>query len=160
MKMKQVCVVVLMSLVARGALAEEINDSAAKVSFHVPAGWVKDNSGGMLALGTSQGDVMIRITRMPAKDLKAAAKKIEGDLKNTVQKAKKGKTKAVKINGLPASITEGSGIMGGKPVKLALIALLTPTDKAFVIVGVVLAETYAARKAELDAFVGGIKPLP
>ena len=57
-------------------------------------------------------------------------------------------------------MTEGSGVIAGKPVKVALLTVLTNTDKAFVIVGVVLADSFKARKPELDAFLTGIKPMP
>jgi predicted Zn-dependent protease len=162
MKKTSLVMLVLASMaVGASARADTKIHKAAQVSVDVPAGWKfqapDDNT---MVLLDPKEDVLFRLIVIDAGDLEKAMKITDAQVKQVAQDVKwDDKGKPTKLNGMDAMTLEGKGTIKGKPVDLGVLIVQTPSKKVLMVLGLIDHAKMDAHKAEVQGFLGSIKPV-
>lgn len=161
------CSILLSFLLVLGlvtpALAGDIaGPPGSGVQVFVPDGWKTTATGtaseGVLLAMQPSEEAMLVYALADGKDLAKAIKGLDGFLGKFITDGKMSKAGKVKINGMSALASKGTGKVEGKAVSIAVFIVQTPTGKALFTVGIVDDSKKAAYKATLDQVLAGLKP--
>jgi hypothetical protein len=150
----------VLTLAAPLAHAEVKTFPAAKIQLDVPAGWTADTKESKMMLVDPKNEVRFIIAVTEASDLGKAAAGLDAQLGKvaTDMKWKAEKPAPIKHNGMDGFANKGTAKLNGKDVETAVLVLMTPSGKALLVFGAVLAAKKADHKATVDTFVQSIKP--
>ena len=143
------------------ALADIKVHKGAQVQLDIPESWkVKGGQGSddMILLDANE-DMIIFLRVLDAKDLKQAAKDADAFIMKNVEQVKwNGKAKQDKLNGMTASVSEGTGKFKGADVELGALVVITPSKKPMLVFGVMDHSKSATLQPQINAFLASIKP--
>lgn len=109
------------------ASAETVTLQLSNATVDVPEGWThKDAGNNTMALDEPNKQVNISIISTEGKNLLTVVTNVTAMLKKMMPKLKLDKGKKAAINGNVGKVFVGAGVLGPKPVKVALHVLETP----------------------------------
>lgn len=132
------------------------------VRVYVPDGWKTTTTGtdkdGVLLAMEPREEAMLMYALADAKDLAKAVKGLDAFLGKFITGGKMTKAGKIKLNGMNALASKGTGKVEGKTVAIAVFIVETPTGKALFTVGIVDDAKKDAYKATLDQVIAGLRP--
>jgi len=142
------------------AFADTKTHKASQISFWVPDAWsVESLDGDQLALKDPKDQVGLLLFAIDAKDAKNALAALDQTINKLVTDVKmSGSPKKVSINGMEASVVDGTGKADGKAVELSVLLVKTPTKKFLAIFGALEASKKKAHEADLRKILASLKP--
>jgi hypothetical protein len=141
------------------ASAEVKVHKGAKVQLDIPAEWKVQGKGDDMVLLDKNEDMIIILRVLEAKDLKEAAKAADAFMNKSVDGLKwTGKPQKHDLNGMQATVLEGTGKYKGQDVEVGALIVITPSKKAMLVFGVMDHSKSSTLQPQVDAFLPSIKP--
>jgi hypothetical protein len=113
-------------------------DAAAKIQYEVPAGLTATTQGNITALDEPKKEVGIFIVRSDKDDTQKAMGDLDAVLSSVVKDVKMvGAPQQAKHNGMDAAKVAATCTAGGKPAKLVVLFLKSPSGKVMIVAAVV-----------------------
>lgn len=152
----------VLGLVTNAFAGNQAGPPGSGVNVFVPDGWSITNTGtkkdGVIMAMEPRQEAMLMYALADGKDFNKAVKNLDALLGQFIKGAKMSKAGKLKLNGMSALATKGSGTVDGKAVAIAVFIVETPTGKALFTVGIVDGTKKDAYKATLDQVIANLKP--
>jgi hypothetical protein len=133
----------------------------AKVSIDIPKQWTVDVKDDLIRAASANNEVALVLWVADSPDVKAAVKKLEGQLYSSIQSLRwVDKTKKLKVNKLAGTWVEGVGV-SSRSTQLDVIVFVggpTPTKKGVILFAVVDHDKYEANRSAIQSIFGTLKP--
>ncbi len=141
------------------ASAETVTLQLSNATVDVPEGWThKDAGNNTMALDEPNKQVNISIISTEGKNLLTVVTNVTAMLKKMMPKLKLDKGKKATINGNVGKVFVGTGVLGPKPLKVALHVLETPDHHGLMIISLVEAAKFKAHSKTVAAIIASLKP--
>ncbi len=150
---------ILAAALTQQASAETVTLQLSNATVDVPEGWThKDAGNNTMALDEPNKQVNISIISTEGKNLLTVVTNVTAMLKKMMPKLKLDKGKKAAINGNVGKVFVGAGVLGPKPVKVALHVLETPDHHGLMIISLVEAAKFKAHSKTVAAIIASLKP--
>jgi hypothetical protein len=161
MKMKQIVgALFMLSVLASGAArAEGLKDDAGKIQLEVPHGWGKTQTENVVHLADPKHEVLVSFGVVEAKNLKKTLEDVDKAMRQMTTKLAMGKTGEGSVHGMRVFKVGGEALLNGKPVRVWLLMIETPTKKVAVILTFTNKASFDSHKGELRTIFDSIRPL-
>ncbi|MCO4763279.1 MAG: hypothetical protein KC502_17310 [Myxococcales bacterium] len=123
------CLVLGLLLVATSAQAKDYPHKPAGVTISIPGTWKVDGDDTTLSCVNKDESVGMFFAAVSGQKVEEAAREMKKVVTSAVKKLKMGKETEEKINGMPALIVDGKGVVEGKRVDVSAMLIHTPTGK-------------------------------
>lgn len=145
-----------------GVAAADVHKSkAGKVSIDLPKKWQVTASDELVRATSPDNEVAFVMWVVDSPDLKAALKKLEGELYSSIQGLRwVDKVKKLKVNKLPASWVEGVGVSSRATSLdvLVLVAGPTASKKGVILMAIVDHDKLVANRPTIQSIFRTLKP--
>ena len=146
---------------AGGIAGADIHKSkVAKIQVDIPKKWTVTATDELIRAASANGEVALVVWAVDSSDVKAALKKLEGELYQAVENLKwVDKTKKLTVNKLKGTWVEGVGVSArGTQLDVIVFVAGTPTKKGVILLGVVDHDKYEANRSAIQAIFASLKP--
>lgn len=139
--------------------AEVLPHSSAGVKVTVPDSWDQDIDGDFLAITDPDEEAVIMFIVSEAGQIEEMLEELDSALSEIVTESDMGDAEEVTLNGMPAILSDGTGVAEGEDVQLGVAVIKTPKNKALIVIGLVA--DFAAEKHDrtITQVIRSIKPL-
>jgi hypothetical protein len=152
----------LIVLLAAGVASANVYKlKAGKVSVDIPKKWSVDAKDELLRAASPNNEVALVAWIVDSPDVKAAVKKLEGELYSSIQSLRwVDRTKKLKVNKLKGTWVEGVGV-SSRSTQLDVLVFVggpTPAKNGVILFAVVDHDKYEANRSAIQAIFGTLKP--
>lgn len=152
-------VILAVTGIAGVAGADVYKSKAGKVSIDIPKKWQVMAQDELVRAASPNNDVAVVLWVVESGDVKAALKKLEGELYSAVQSLRwVDRTKKLKVNKVAGTWVEGVGV-SSRSTQLDVIAFIaeTPTKKGVILLAVVDHDKYETNRSAIQSIFGTLK---
>ena len=132
----------------------------AKVSVDIPEKWKVEGDENTLSAESKDGAAALMFMVLEAESLDAALESLDQELGKIIKDFKEeGEPQEITVKGMKAISADGNGIIEGKPAKIGLLVIQSPSGKAVLVLGAVQATKWAKHKKAITKIMKSLKPI-
>ncbi|MCA9688816.1 MAG: hypothetical protein KC636_04355 [Myxococcales bacterium] len=131
---------------------------AAAVTVDVPGAWKQEQDDASLTVISGDETVLLMFFAVEAADLEAAMTALDRELSASIQQSELSGFQEGQINGMTATMADGTGMMDGARVDLGIALILLPEGKVMIILGIANPSAPASTAREFSEIMASIRP--